>query len=434
MSSRLGIAGIVLLAAFGLAACGGGGGSGTAPDPEPTGPTQADLDAERDRADKAEEERDKLQREKDQEQAAADLKAAKALFTALRLPQAISGNPATAADTTGLTGAARTTQVSIPALGKPDTMGMFSKKVGTTQWSAQVYSTVEASTTKLLAEVLATDTNYNGTHLNFPSNPSADSNIKSPSFPQESGTRHYPAGKREFSGTYMGASGTYSCSAVTCSATWTTTGIDLSEGWVFTPADNARAVIPDGTYQSYGWWLQKNADGTMDAGPVHFTTAGAAPTSGVTVLQGSAKYEGSAAGKYAIYSGAFSERSEAGHFTADVMLEANFGGTENGRVSGKIDGFMTGNGPKDDWEVSLNASGADATDGLNDTGAFSGTTTWKIGTVSSGDSGAYSGNLYDSTKAGQDGVPYEAGGTFDAPFEGGVGEMVGAFAATRKKQ
>ena len=42
MSSRLGIAGIVLLAAFGLAACGGGGGgTATAPEPEPTpsGPT-----------------------------------------------------------------------------------------------------------------------------------------------------------------------------------------------------------------------------------------------------------------------------------------------------------------------------------------------------------------------------------------------------------
>ena len=39
MSSRLGIAGIVLLAAFGLAACGGGGGSGTAEAPPPPEPT-----------------------------------------------------------------------------------------------------------------------------------------------------------------------------------------------------------------------------------------------------------------------------------------------------------------------------------------------------------------------------------------------------------
>ena len=425
MSSRLKLTGIALAAAFALAACGGGGNgvSDGTPQTDPRDERIAELERERDNE---KERADNLQNEKNQEQAAADLKTAKALFTALREERAISGNPATGGATVG----SRDEQVTLPSLGKPNDMGMFSKKDGTTQWSAQVYSTKEGDTTKLLAEVLASDTNYDGTRLNFASPSSADPKIKSPSFPQESGTRTYPPDNRQFSGTYQGASGMYSCSATTCTAKWTTAGILLSSGWVFTPADGARAVIADANYQSYGWWLRKNADGTMDAGPVHFTTPTDLAATGIAALEGSATYEGSAVGKYAIYSGAFSERSEAGHFTADVRLDAEFGdGTEAGTISGMINGFKTEAGDKDDWSVALRTSTE-----LSDSAASTGATAWKIGTVTSGETGGYSVRLYDTGKSGQDGVPYEAGGTFDAPFEGGVGEMVGAFGATRKKR
>ena len=423
---------IVAAAALGLAVagCGSSSDDDTASTPTVTPPTQAELDAAEKKAADEKARADALQAEKDRDQAAADVKVAKALFGALKMPRAISGDPETGGETTGQTDHARTAQVTIPALGKADEMGMFKKEDGTTLWSAVVHTTEGAARTRLLAEVLAPNSNYNGRTLTLGTD--ADRNIKSSSFPQESGTRSYPAGNREFSGTYMDAGGKYACTGGTCTARWTTTGIVLSAGWSFTPDDNARATIPDSAFQSYGWWLQKNADGTMDAGPVHFT-AGTMAATGVTALEGSAKYTGSAAGKYAIYSGAFSDKSEAGHFDADVTLTANFGDdSDQGRVSGMIDNFMTEAGAKGDWSVRLNASGDDASDGLNDTGAFAGMTAWTIGTVTSTETGRYSGNLYDST--GQDGVPHEAGGTFEAPFEGGVGRMIGAFGATRSKQ
>ena len=63
---------------------------------------------------------------------------------------------------------------------------------------------------------------------------------------------------------------------------------------------------------------------------------------GVTALQGTATYSGGAAGKYALHS-TTGGTNDAGHFTADATLEANF---NNDTVSGTIDGFMGA-----DWSV-----------------------------------------------------------------------------------
>ena len=315
---------------------------------------------------------------------------------------------------------------------------MFEGKDGTTRYTAMVRSTQTGPTTKLFGDstYAAVDGRYvNGVYFFGADDPVADKGIKSDSFPQTAGTFTYGPGGREFAGTFHGAKGMYACSASVCTAEWTEDGIDLSQGsategrWTFTPDDGARITIPDRRYQSYGWWLQENADGTVDAGPVHFLSTGFVMASGVTALEGTAEYKGPATGKYSIYSGAFSERSEAGHFTADAKLMADFGNsTENGRISGMIENFVTASGAKDDWMVSLEASGMDATDGLNDTGAFSGKTVWTIGeAVSDDDTGTYIGNMYEN---GSDLVPKEVGGTFDAKFEQGVGRMVGAFAAT----
>ncbi len=432
---------VALVAAFALAACSSSDNGGTAstetPPPAETGPTQEELDEANKRADDAEaeaatekERADELQAEKDREQAMKDLATARAMFNALRLEIAISGNPRTGGETTGQTDAtARSPQVTIPPLGKPDG-GMFMRKVGTTEWSSSVLDTMESSDKVLFGDssfAEATGRYVDGVYSFEADDPAPNAGIKSSNFPS-AGIRNYPAGQREFSGTFHGASGIYSCSNDTCTATWTASGIDLPEGWTFTPQDGARVTVPDANFQSFGWWLRKNEDGTLDAGPVYFHSFAAG--NGLTnfdTLQGEATYEGRAIGKYAIYSGAFSERSEAGHFTADATLTADFGdATTAGSISGYINGFMTDAGAKDDWRVNL------AEDDSLTAGAFSGATTWIIdGVKSSTVQGAYAGQMYD-TRADQDSLPYEAGGTFDARFEEGVGEMVGAFAATRE--
>ena len=385
---------------------------------------EADAKAEKERA-------DALQREKDAEQDKADRAAAKALFTMLQDSNlAISGNPAVGGDTTGQpSGTARTDQVTLPALGVADSDGMFSKKVAGVQYTAFVDNTQEAASSKLFGDssfAEATGRYADGVYSFEAADPAANAGIKASSFP-DAGYRSYPAGQREFSGTFHGAAGVYSCSGDSCVATWTADGIDLSEGWAFTPNDGARVTVADTSFQSFGWWLLKNADGSMDAGPVHYHSFGAENgLTGFDALQGTATYKGKAAGKYAIYSGAFSERSEAGHFSANATLNANFGdGDAAGSISGIIDAFMTDAGAKE-WNVSLDE------DSDIGSGTFSGTTTWTIGDVSStDDQGAYAGQMFD-TRADQDNLPYEAGGTFDAQFEAGVGEMIGSFAATRE--
>ena len=138
---------------------------------------------------------------------------------------------------------------------------------------------------------------------------------------------------------------------------------------------------------------------------------------------------GSAVGKYAIYSGVHSDGEDAGHFNADAMLMADFGDlTQIGQISGMINNFVTASGDKD-WMVTLGAS-RDQTDGTRftglatATGMFDGPTVWTIGDTPSNLPGSYNGRMYDLDS---NGVPKEVGGTFYAPFEGGVGRMIGTF-------
>ena len=429
---------VALVAAFALAACssssdngGTASGDGDMP-PAASGPTQEDLDEANQRAEDEKKRADDLQAEMDADQAEADRAAAKALFAALRLPLAVAtGNLADGEtiDVSGITG--RDHNVVIPALGKPEN-GMSSERDGTTQWSAFVSSTQEASVRRAFAVEFEDDDRYVGNdvdRLNFGTPTAGDPAISSTGFPQRSGTRNYDPGS-SFGGTYMGAAGTYVCGDDACTATWTLTGIQLSAGWHFKPASGARVEIADASFQTYGWWLRKNADGTIDAGPAWFHSLATAPQpTSIDAIQGTATYSGSALGKYAIYSGAFSERSEAGHFTAAAELTADFGAEDApGHISGKIDGFMTAAGSKN-WEVELERTalasngGFDTNDDTDPTG-----TIWMIGDVASDVRGNYQGAMYDA-RDDQDGLPYEVGGTFSAQFEAGVGQMIGSFTA-----
>ena len=408
-----------------------------------------DLQAEKEQV---EEERDMAEGKLDEQERMEALEDAKALFSVLRQPLAVINAKATLTDdantVTGVVGdeTGRTEQVSIPALKSDEDNKMMFEGENSAEdmFTAMVYDTKADDKMKPFADMLprvmtsgtlSTTAGYVGGVYTFGTTPDAYDGIDADDFPQKSGKKTYAAGKRTFGGTLDGAPGTYKCSAATddCEATWTEDGIDLDGAWTFTPEEGAKVVDPDTKYQSYGWWLQKDKDGEIkDAGPVHFTT-GFGTTSGVDALEGTAKYMGTAAGKYSIYSGAFSARSEAGHFTAKAELMADFGDeTAPGKISGKIDNFVTASGEKDNWTVTLKST-ALATGGG---GAFGNTargdTVWKIGDTDSEEMGGYMGRMYGHA-TGANGVPDEVGGTFDAPFEGGVGQMVGAFAAELAK-
>ena len=436
---------VALVAAFVLAAC-----SSSDNDPAPTdtgmeqtGPTQAELDAaEKDKAEaeaeaEAQKKRaDELQAEKERDQAVEDRDVAKALFKALRNPLApLDSDPrargGSTIDVASIDG--RTINVVIPRVSMADGMSSVENVAGES-FTVSIASTKGPNTAASFAEKYATanaaptaeepiqyGANRTATLLTGSAVPLA----KSPKFPQKSGTINYPAGdKRQFGGTYDGADGMYVCEGDTCSAKYTEDGVQLTGTWTFVHVPGARTSTADDGFLSYGWWLQKNdKDEIVDVGPVFYTKGGEAiDSTQFAALEGTATYEGAATGKYAIYSGAFSNRSEAGHFTAHAMLTADFAEEASGSIEGTISKFMTAAGPKDGWMVHLGSTV------LGDSGVTDtlGMATWEIGGIKSDAKGAYFARLFDQ---GADDVPKEVGGYFEVPFEGGVGEMIGAFAA-----
>ena len=155
--------------------------------------------------------------------------------------------------------------------------------------------------------------------------------------------------------------------------------------WTFMPDPGAAVILPDQDWLAFGFWLTA-PDATIDG--VHrvgvfsdgmdeypFAAAGVS-------LTGSATYTGSAAGYYV-------DGNDDGLFTADANLAADFGETDTGTVSGRIDNFKNSMGayissdtrgtPNDpaeggegDWVVRLSATGISPEGGFVD--AADGTT------------------------------------------------------------
>ena len=271
------------------------------------------------------------------------------------------------------------------------------------------------------------------------------------------GTRTYDV-LDEVDGTYDGAPGRYVCVGTTCDATAIETGgftlsvaVGASPVWRFYPDAGAEVPRPDSTYQSFGWWLERDVTPDLDWARAYVILEKSEDLQAATfdqTVQGTAEYSGHAVGKYAIYS-ALLDEGEAGHFTADAMLEADFGGdtgadgTDLVTVTGTIDNFMTGDGAKP-WSVELSNGvfpGTTATDGTGSGALFAGSTTWRIEGVSDTGDGAFGGMFHNNPLPPiADGtiparpptyIPDEVGGTFDAQFESATGRMIGAFAATR---
>ena len=179
----------------------------------------------------------------------------------------------------------------------------------------------------------------------------------------------------------------------------------------------------------HGTWIDIVATGRAK----YAVDTGTVPdAAGITALQGTATYSGGAAGKYALYS-ATGGTNDAGHFTADATLEADF---SNNVITGTIDNFMGTDGESRNWSVesmtsvvadggAINGSAAQrtATETLTDQ-----KTVWTIDGTAAAAAGAWSGSLQNS---GDDDVPKIATGTFTSEYST-AGEMVGAFGVNKQ--
>ena len=280
--------------------------------------------------------------------------------------------------------------------------------------------------------------------------------VKSSRFPT-AGSLNYPpdadgGSEVSFDGEYDGAAGKFLCTSANdsngCAATYGSSGITLTGTWIFTHVGGATVSRPDDNYLYFGWWLQTNEDGAVEASAFRGLVGTAPATVDVSAatFEGTATYTGSAAGKFAIYNPLDSSGS-AGHFTADATLMAKFGpnaAPNNGGITGTIDNFMS-NGESMPWSVELERAqwgtdGAFASIPDDTTTADVDETTgtvWSIDGNSAAMSGNWSGQMYDdatsaATTADDDGsnVPTTVIGTFQSSF-GSIGQMVGGFGAER---
>ena len=233
----------------------------------------------------------------------------------------------------------------------------------------------------------------------------------------------------ELAGTYMGASGTFTCAADDCTSRRTANGIQLAgtTAWTFVPNANSKYSIPDGNYARYGWWLDETTGltGTARVGAWYTSNADANAVQDISVegSSGTASYTGTAIGVAAYYHSLGGDANAGGAFTADAMLSANF---DSNMLSGSITNFDVG-GHNPDWSVALGSSSI--TPGTSAVGG--GTTTW---TVSGTDGtarldaagGGWTAQFYDIPSGAHQ--PTGVAGGFKAQYDSD-GYMVGAFGA-----
>ena len=267
----------------------------------------------------------------------------------------------------------------------------------------------------------------------------------------------------EARGTFDGAPGTYRCVPATdstCSSAvqggTSANQIQLDGGvWSFTPDVGAMTAreTPDPDYFVYGWWLRNSDEKGYEVGT--FTDfVDAAPTRTaftanlLGALEGTATYMGHAAGKYSLLPGLDNPTGDVGHFTANVMLKADWGDestTALGNLSGTVDGFMGADGMARDWTVELEKTNLALTtdgDAVTDTdtatdGIQMMKTVWTIGDAADA-AGGWMGQLYEAAPAShaRAGTPTTVLGEFTAEHgvvgeaDSAFGHMAGAFGAT----
>ncbi len=253
------------------------------------------------------------------------------------------------------------------------------------------------------------------------------------------GPRNFGA---SFTGTFHGASGTYTCSTDPCTIAITPANAAgpatfvANNGWTFLPdreannRNDAQLHRQDSNWLSFGWWLDEPAAarpggaflynaqvfyGGADQFAAANLAAGQLPRLNLT-------YTGPAGGLYARTANAATGVTAArGEFTADASLTARYGvATVGADVSGTIDGFTNGDGvDMSGWTLNLQR-----------TAFASGTSGATGGSVTSGDAANRAGNweytLYGPSRAGE--YPSGIAGRFFAAIDGNTA-VAGGFGA-----
>ena len=259
-----------------------------------------------------------------------------------------------------------------------------------------------------------------------------NANIKSAALPS-SGTTTLTGNARTFTGTFMGASGTYVCTGAGADdCTIDKEGIGPGAGtWVFKPASGAVVETPDAQYMQFGWWMRSDKDddpthaGVFYGGVGFVGPIGDAPAT----RTGKATYAGAAAGKFAISNPINPAGDMAGHFTADAALEADFQGVAGVFLSGTIDNFRLNDGSDDPgWSVALQKNATAVEDGSF--GMAENGTVWSISGVATPAAGNWEARLYADDDDSNT-TPRYAAGAFSSSI-GATHSMVGAFGAEKQ--
>ena len=269
----------------------------------------------------------------------------------------------------------------------------------------------------------------------------ASSDIDGSDFPTV-GEMTYTGADRKFSGTFMGASGTYECTSTDdCKATASgDDGITLAGTWTFTPSPGATVQPKDLHYLQFGWWVRKDSKGSPTHADVFYRqmgdlTAVSEDRINNAALQGEATYTGKAAGKFAISDPLNADNDNSGHFTANAKLTADFMTTES-TLSGTINTFRLNDDSTDPgWSVALQEAMF-----MNDGDKFGSddditsmdTTVWSIGGNKGAASGSWEAQMYDDkTKDDGSNVPDSVVGKFMSNI-GSTHSVVGAFGAEKE--
>ncbi len=144
-------------------------------------------------------------------------------------------------------------------------------------------------------------------------------------------------------------------------ASWAEAGTDSE--LTFTPDSNTATVaVRDSSYLNLGYWLTTADDGAIKPEVAAWASAGLDAYNGLERggkdfqnLIGKATFEGIAVGQYTSRS---IDSIEGGAFNADATFDVDFGtDSENGGVTGTLDGFMSNGEPLgSSWKVVFAAS------------------------------------------------------------------------------
>ena len=319
----------------------------------------------------------------------------------------------------------------------PWTSAMLSRELGedtvrTTDDATEevvVYTDIEAPTPTALATEFASGETY----VEIDSDPKRG-RVAPDSAPSAGGPSFQYDEGHEFGGTYRGIPGTFECLAGGCDVMTDADGeVSVTGNSQFTP-DSITATFgtPDSDYVYFGWWLHK-PDNNAAVHMVEAFAGGTNPAEAPAALEGTATYEGPAAGKYVTKTFTAGDLADAqvGHFTATAELTANFGPDPAGdlpadMISGTITEFEQDGESLGNWEVTL----GDASIAV--VGTFNGATSVNFGGATTTAAGSWEGRFYAPGDTPASDHPGAAAGTFDAHLMDGTAHISGAFGAHKE--